>query len=577
MRDNNKRSQYRYKNKNRNRSRVGRQERRKLAKRKEQKTQRPKGSIKLKLKQVFLPYLGLSILTILLFGVLRWVLDIYLNILPLKEGYWDFGIPLLLSISVVSIWMWPRYELLTLKWVKRSSSGYFCITMVLALVIPLLISQNYLSKAAYDVIEVDSLNDIRHYPKQKYFKVGNVEPVKSERVSYIETQVVVNGRYFESTLHIDYYIVTPFAAADNIWLGSSYHTKYDNRADQSIKDSQYSAFINDSSYRYAAADLSNIRYFRKLKSSNDRSAYLYTISKTNKQSNLPPLVLVPESEIFVDSLDRDFVWGFGSFFIGMVLCLLLVLAAEFDSQEKKGTQKHIQKRKHIQKQKPVKKRAPVSDLSKSLVALFKSNKKRPATLVLMLTCIGAFILTVFMGMDIIDPLSRQVNSVGGLTVDALQVGKHWRVVTAIFVHAGIMHLVMSLGMLFATGYILEKVLGPIRFTIAFFICGIFANILGVLYYDMDMAGAWGAILGMFGIAITLVIYKIYNKKYREIYGATVAVILTILLSSMFVAFINTLSYMVYYLLTLCVGMIFGVVMVMTQKQALLRNARRHNI
>ncbi|WP_352309405.1 rhomboid family intramembrane serine protease [Psychrobacter sp. W2-37-MNA-CIBAN-0211] len=571
MDDNNKQSQYRYKNKNR--SRGSKQERRKLAKHKEQKPQRTKGSIKLKLKQVFLPYLGLSILTILLFGALRWILDIYLDVLPLNEGYWDFGIPFLLSVLVVTIWMWPRYELLTLKWAKRSSSSYFFITMVLALVIPLLISQNYLSKAAYEIIEVDSLNDIRHYPKQKYFKVGNVEPVKSESVSYVETQVVVNGRQFESTLYIDYYIVTPFTAADNIWLGSSYHTKYDNRADQNIKDRQYSAFINDSSYRYAAADLSNIRYFRKLKSSNDRSAYLYTISKTNKQSNLPPLVLVPESEIFVDSLDRDFVWGFSSFFIGMGLCFLLILAADIDNQEKKGTRKLTP----IKKQKPVKKRAPVSDVSKSLVALFRSNKKRPATLVLILTCIGTFILTVFMGMDIIAPLSRQVNSVGGLTMDALQAGQYWRVVTSLFVHAGIMHLAMSLGMLFAIGYVLEKVLGPARFILAFFICGIFSNVLGVFYYHMDMAGTWGAILGMFGIAITLVVYKIFNKKYREIYGATMAVILIILSSSMFVAFINMLSYMVYYLLTLCIGMVFGVVMVMTQKQSLLRNARRHNL
>ncbi|WP_198333068.1 rhomboid family intramembrane serine protease [Psychrobacter aquimaris] len=572
MDDNNKRSQYRYKNKNRSRNRAGKQERRRITKRKEQKLQRTKGSTKIKLKQVFFPYLGLSILTILLFGALRWLLDIYLDVLPLKEGYWNFGIPLLLSISVVSIWMWPRYELLTLKWVERSSSGYFFITMVLALVIPLVLSQNYLSKAAYEVIEVNSLNDIRHYPKQKYFRVNDFEPLKLESVSYIETQVV-SGRYFDSTLHIDYYIATPFIAAENIWLGSSYHTKYDNRADQSIKDSQYSAFINDSRHKYEAKDLSNISYFKKLKSSNSRNAYLHTISTANRQSNLPHLVLMPETGLLTDSLGRDFVWGFGSFFIGMVLCLLLVLAAEFDSQEKKDKRKRIP----IKKQKQVKKRAPVSDLSKSLVVWFRSNKERPATLVLILTCIGTFILTLFMGMDIIDPLSRQVNSVGGLTMDALKAGKYWRVVTSLFVHVGIMHLVMSLGMLFATGYILEKLLGPIRFTIAFFICGIFANVLGVLYFDMDMAGVWGATFGLFGIAIPLVAFKIFNKKYRELFGGTIAAILIITLNSMFFAFINTLSYMVYYLLTLCFGVAFGVGMVMTQKQSLLRNARRHNI
>lgn len=573
MDDNSKQSQYRYKDKNRsrNRNRVSKRD-----KQKQTQSLSAKESIIIKLKQIFLPYLGLSVLTILLFGALRWLLDIYLDILPLKEGYWDFGIPFLLSVLVVSIWMWPRYELLTLKWVKRSSSGYFFITMVLALLIPLVLSQNYLSKAAYEVIEVNSLNDIRHHPKQKYFRVNDFELLKLESVSYIETQVI-SGRNFDSTLHIDYYIATPFIAAENIWLGSSYHTKYDNRADQSIKDSQYSAFINDSRHKYEANDLSTISYFKKLKSSNSRNAYLHTISTANRQSNLPPLILKPETGLLADSLDRDFVWGFGSFFIGMVLCLLLVLAAEFDSQEKKSTQEHIQKRKHIQKQKPVKKRAPVSDVSKSLVVWFKNNKERPATLVLILTCIGTFILTVFMGMDIIDPLSRQVNSAGGLTMDALQAGKYWRVVTSLFVHAGIMHLVMSLGMLFATGYILEKVLGPIRFAIAFFICGIFANVLGVICFDMDMAGVWGATFGLFGIAIPLVVFKIFNKKYRELFGGTIAAILIITLTSMFFAFINTLIYMVYYLLTLCFGIVFGVVIVMTQKQSLLRNARRHNI
>ena len=209
MDDNNKRSQYRYKNKNRsrNKKRVS-----KSAKQKRIQSLSAEESIIIKLKQIFLPYLGLSILTILLFGALRWLLDIYLDILPLKEGYWDFGIPFLLAVLVVSIWMWPRYELLTLKWVKRSSSGYFFITMVLALVIPLVLSQNYLSKAAYEVIEVNSLNDIRHYPKQKYFRVNDFEPLKLESVSYIETQVI-SGRNFDSTLHIDYYIATPFIAA----------------------------------------------------------------------------------------------------------------------------------------------------------------------------------------------------------------------------------------------------------------------------------------------------------------------------------------------------------------------------
>src|SRR5699024_9526384 len=83
-------------------------------------------------------------------------------------------------------------------------------------------------------------------------------------------------------------------------------------------------FINDSRHKYEAKDFSTISYFEKLKSSNQRSGYLHTISTANRQSSLPPLILKPETGLLADNLDRNFVWGFGSFFIGMVLCLLLV-------------------------------------------------------------------------------------------------------------------------------------------------------------------------------------------------------------------------------------------------------------
>lgn len=98
MRDNDKPSQYRYKN--RNRGRISKKDRHKGT-----QNLSVQNAIKIKLKQGFFPYLGLSMLTILLFGAFRWVFDIYLDVLPLKEGYWDFGIPCFLSVLVVSIWM----------------------------------------------------------------------------------------------------------------------------------------------------------------------------------------------------------------------------------------------------------------------------------------------------------------------------------------------------------------------------------------------------------------------------------------------------------------------------------------
>lgn len=515
-----------------------------------------------------MPYIGLSVVTILLLSAVRWLLDIYLDILPLRAGYWDFGIPFVLSILVVSIGMWPRYESLTLKWVKASSSGYFFIVMFLALIIPLIISQNYMSKAAYDVIEVDSLNEIREYPKQKYFRVNDFELLQSDNVSYIETKVV-GGRYFESDLKVYYYIATPFTAADNIWLGSYYYTSYDNRADEGVKNDYYNAFINRSLNQYMSQNTASISYFKKLKSLHDRSGYVQAIANIDKQSNLPPMVLIPESGVFADGLKRDVVRGFGSFFVGLILCLLLILAADIDNKIPKRSQKIVKRRSQ--------KRDPVRNVTNDMIAVFRHNRKRPATAVLMLTCIGAFILTVFMGMDIMVPLSRQIDKAGGLTTSALQAGEYWRVFTSLFVHEGILHLAMSLGMLYAVGYMLEAILGSIRFIVAFFICGIFANILGASYLNINMAGTLSAIFGLFGIVITLIIYKVFDKKHRELYGGITAIILIIPMSSMFVVFISTPIYIVHYLMILSFGIVFGIAMVITQRQRLFSNARRHRV
>lgn len=565
MRDRNESIQYRYKNKNKNRNRNRVSKRNKY---KEQKEQSIKATITIKLKQVFLPYLGLSILTIILFGALRWVLDIYLDVLPLKEDYWNFSIPCLLSILVVSIWMWPRYESLNLKWAKRSSSSYFFLTMTLAIAVPLVISQNYLSKASYEVIPVDSLDNIRDYPKQKYFSIDDYELLKSDHVSYVDSSIVSSS--YDSDLNVYYYFATPFYNTDNVWLGSYYYTSFDNRAAESIKDRRYSEFIDDSRYRYETQNFSNINYFKKLKSSNERSGYLHAIKKSDEPDVSPPLVLVPETGLFVDSLERNLVWGFGSFAIGMGLCLLLILAANIDDRELKVTQEKVKKKVKTQ----VKKSDPVSNVSKDLVALFRKNKKRPATLVLMLACIGAFILTVFMGMNVFAPLSSQINEAGGLTTDALQAGKHWRVLTSLFVHVGIMHLVMSLFMLFVIGYILEPVLGAVRFTVVFFICGICSNILGVLYYDINMAGSYNAILGLFGFAIALIACGIFNKHQRQWYGIIIIIFLGINIISMFASFINHLNYIGYHLLTLLIGIVLGFIVTAIQRPTFLNNAKR---
>lgn len=78
----------------------------------------------------------------------------------------------------------------------------------------------------------------------------------------------------------------------------------------------------------------------------------------------------------------------------------------------------------------------------------------------------------------------------------------WRVITAIFLHESLGHLILNLFALMLFGSILEKVIGEKRFLIVFFVSGVAANIISLPFYSSAL-GASGAIFGILGCLIIL--------------------------------------------------------------------------
>ena len=78
----------------------------------------------------------------------------------------------------------------------------------------------------------------------------------------------------------------------------------------------------------------------------------------------------------------------------------------------------------------------------------------------------------------------------------------WRFVTAIFLHASLIHILSNLFALLLFGFILEKKIGSSKFLIVFFLSGIVANVVSVFFYSTSL-GASGAIMGIIG-CLTLI-------------------------------------------------------------------------
>jgi len=84
----------------------------------------------------------------------------------------------------------------------------------------------------------------------------------------------------------------------------------------------------------------------------------------------------------------------------------------------------------------------------------------------------------------------------------LEDGEYYRLITAMFMHFGIRHILNNMIVLFALGDNLERALGHIKYLIFYLACGIGANWFSMMANSGDSmvvsAGASGAIFGVVG-------------------------------------------------------------------------------
>ena len=80
----------------------------------------------------------------------------------------------------------------------------------------------------------------------------------------------------------------------------------------------------------------------------------------------------------------------------------------------------------------------------------------------------------------------------------VQAGEIWRLGTSMFLHIGIIHLVVNMYSLYIIGKQLESFLGRWKFLVVYLGSGIIGSLLSVVVHSSISAGASGAIFGLLG-------------------------------------------------------------------------------
>lgn len=95
-----------------------------------------------------------------------------------------------------------------------------------------------------------------------------------------------------------------------------------------------------------------------------------------------------------------------------------------------------------------------------------------------------------------------------LTTSVVYTGAWYTLITSMFMHGGLMHILCNMITLYWVGSILEHAYGPVKFTVLYFVSGIAGGLVFV-YINLAMGqpasavGASGAIFGLFGAYIYL--------------------------------------------------------------------------
>jgi len=103
-------------------------------------------------------------------------------------------------------------------------------------------------------------------------------------------------------------------------------------------------------------------------------------------------------------------------------------------------------------------------------------------------------------------------NVGFLTLD----GQWWRLITSVFIHGGLLHLLFNSLVLLNVGMYLEPVVGRWLYSLLYVFAGIFASLTSVWWHPNGASvGASGAIFGLYGVFLALLTSNIFPPDVRK--------------------------------------------------------------
>ena len=459
----------------------------------------------IKIKFIFLPFISYSFSFIALYTSLHWLLLIKLELFHPTEILCNYGIPLLISGIIVLLDLRKRIKLLA---INSKSVDFYSFVCWAFLAIPVIISQFYLDNQQGKLTSIEQPSMIDFNKQTLFYSIEHTKKLNRygglwvTRTSADRGNEICINCYFACPLLDTNYINNYSLAKLRTWIGVRFSESFSNRVFDNKEEQKNN--INDfikSTIPKCENYLFNTKYLRNLRNSFDRDEYFLAIERTNIHADRKDIIILSEEKgSYETRTGNSLKWLFGMLIGTNLIWLLFTLIPKLNSKElqKFGTKKEKERQK--------------KELLE-VIKFFKPVNNFWATPVILDINLLIFIIMIFCGVNFMEPEGQELikwgANYGPLTSD----GQQWRLLTSIFIHAGIIHLANNMFALGLIGYFLEKTIGSLKFMTIYILTGLIASFASLLVnQSMVSLGASGAIFGIYGLVAALLLFNYIDKN-----------------------------------------------------------------
>jgi rhomboid protease GluP len=444
--------------------------------------------------------------TIVGISILRWILCIQFSLLDIKEEIWTLWLPLIFPWIPITIWLRPRFRILTFK--KETDNRRFLFQFISwgIMTAMLFISQAYLTTATGKLEHLTKISEIEKVEKSRFYNLDNF--AVAPYFGGTHTDFRTSGKY-NQYLNFDVFFVTPILndtteriySTTKYWYGVKYHKQISNKISNEEKEKKYQAFYNECIQKMNNYDFYSLDHFERKPNSDDLQNFLKAIEARTKQKSDDYIVLVPITESYESRNGNKFAWIFGVFGIGVSVLLLLLIWPGFSETEKK---------KFLSGKKP--KHDEVIDMLKFLIP----KDQHFITSIILDLNILLFITMVFSGIHLLYPNGQELLEWGANRRLETTNGDWWRLFTSMFLHGGVMHLILNIYGLVLAAIFVEPILGRKNYAILYIVSGLCGSLASIWWYSNTVSvGASGAIFGLYGAILGLLLTDAFPKGGKK--------------------------------------------------------------